>query len=501
MYRQKIQSMRLRIVSIGILSIMVTVCFTSACQPTPEEDIVIPRDNAEKIIFDSKNNAVNPYVYNAPSKAEERFSLFKDSCDVVVDAPVDMPPIKEFPVAKCQTVKFDKQTADRFIDYFAAGGELVTPRVLTKQDYDEMITEEKRGRIEDGEYVVDELTQESVAELEERRAQAPDEDTPTPITDYTMTGTGLNARIIRNNETVGTIHANESLIGFMSPAPYRPFTVYTNNSDTGLDERSDADYSIGMTADEAQGIAENVLSAFGISGFEVNRTMDIYYYGEDLSDIQFGGYHIVFVRGFGGMMPLYITSFSGNPQDRYEYCPPVKTESIQMDIDEYGKVQGFSWQHPIEIVETITTNVELLPFEDIMQRMREYAKQHWAWQYNESEIASKTESVSSDITAQNNNIDVIKIYDIALNLSYIPMKNNADEFMYAPCWVFAYEFTESAATDQEEIDKGLYADQYIILNAVDGGSISVCPADLAREIEQGDISGEIQLPISPDWHF
>ena len=516
MYRQK-SNTRLKMVSTAVLCIMTTMCFMAACQPTPDKDVVIGRDNAEKIIFDSKNKEVMPYDYDIPSEIKERFSIFKGRFDVVVDAPVDMPSIKEFPVAKVKAMKFDKETADRIIDYFAGDCQLVAPHVLTKQDYDEWIVEEKRGRLEDGEYIVDEQTQQSVAELEKKRDEAPEEDTYAPITGYTMDGTCLKARIIKNGETVGTVYANESLISFTSPMRYRPFTVYINNPATGLDERTDADYHIKMTVDEARRKAEELLSSFGISGFEVKETTDIYYYEDDLTDIEFGGYSMVFMRSFGGMMPLYTTYYSGSPEDSYEYCPPVKTESIEINIDEYGKVQRFSWQHPIEIVETITDNVELLPFEEIMQRLREFARQHWAWLYNESKIpasannesetpAPVSESVSPDSTVQNN-IDVIKINNIALNLSYIPLKNSAEEFMYAPCWVFEYEhLTGSDATDPEEerpAERGYvqYAREYIILNAIDGGSVSVYPAELARQIEQGETSGEITLPISVDWYY
>lgn len=361
----------------AVLCIMMTCCFIAACQPTPDKNIVIARDNAESVIFDSVSREIIPNDYNAPSEVRMRFSLFKNSCDVVIDATVDMPPIKEFPVARVKAVKFDKQTAERILGCFIRGGELVTPRVLTKQDYEKLIIEEKRGRLENGEYVVDEITQQSVAELERKRDEAPEEDTYAPITGYTMAD-GLKARVIRGGETAGTVYANESLISFISPAPYRPFTIYSNEL-----ERLDADYDISMTADETKRKAEELLSSFGISGFQAKETTDVYYYGKDLNDIKFGGYSMVFMRSFGGMMPLYTTLFSGTPEDSYEYCPPVRTETIHIDIDEFGNVQGFSWQHPIEIVGTITDNVELLPFEEIMHRFREFAKQHWAWQYNE----------------------------------------------------------------------------------------------------------------------
>lgn len=495
-----------------LLLYMVIMTILSACQPTPEKTPVIQRDNAEKVIFDSKSSEAPPYTYNVPSKAEESFSISEGNCDAVVDASVDMPSIKEFPVAKCKSVKFDKDTADRIINYFAGGGELVTPRVLTKNDYDEMIIEAKRGQLEDGKYVVNEGSQQNVDELEKEREQAPDKETAAPVSGYDIDGAGLKARIIRNNETVGTVRANESSIAFTSPIPFRLFTEYVYNPATGLDERNDADYKIGMTADKAEGKAENLLSSLGISGFQVKKTTDVYYYsGHNMKDIKFGGYSILFMRGFGGMMPFYTTNFSGNKQDKYEYCPPVRTETIEIDIDEYGGVQGFSWQHPIEIVETITKNVKLLPFDELIQRLEEYAKQHWAWLYDEPKKSASAgnnretpapETESPDNTVQKNKKDIIKISGMALELAYIPIKDDSDEFMYAPCWVFKYEESDGSDTadrkEQESVKEGDGPGEYLVLNAVDGGSVSVYPAEVAREIEQG-MGSEITVLIHNDW--
>ncbi len=502
MHIQKETRIRLRAAPIVICSLMI-VCLLAACQPTPGKSIVIQRDNAEKIIFASRNQDISPYYYSFPSHVKETFSLYKEECEVVIDAAVDMPSIKEFPVAKCRSVKFDKQTANKIINYFAGGGELVTPYVHTKQSYDEMIIQAKRGHLVNGEYVVDESTQQEVAELEKEREQAPDEDTYTPISDYTMDGAGLTARIIRNNKTLGTVRARESSIGFSSQAPYRPYTIFIKNPSTGLDERSDANYYIEMTPDEAENIAEKLLSSFGISGFEVKKATDIYYCDKSMRKIKYGGYSFVFMRSFGGMMPLYTTVYSIDSNDSFDYTPPLQTETIQIDVDEYGRVQGFSWTNPIEIVETITKNVELLPFGDMMQRLREVAEQHWSWQYSEPETAASTndhtetpaptaENTFPDNAVQNDNKNVIKITNIALSLSYIPLKDKADEFMYAPCWVFTYE--ESIGREKDSPDEATYGwnndkGQYLMLNAIDGGSVSIYPTEFARQIEKEGASG------------
>lgn len=503
MYRQKTKRIRLRVVLIIIIYTMTSMCFTTACQQTPEQNIVIKRDNAEKVVLNSKNNEVIPYDYNIPTKIEESFLIFENRLNLVVDAPVDMPAIKEFPVAKIRIVKFNKDIASKIIDYFTDGGQLVTPYIPTKQYYEKLIIEEKRGRLINNEYVVDEFTQQSIAELEKKRDQAPNEDIRTPITTYTVEGEGLKARIIRNNEIVGTVRADESKIAFVSPMRHRPETIYLENPVTGLEERIDSDYHMRMTADESRCMAENVLYSLGITGFKLKETTDVYYYREDIRDIEFSGYSMIFMRSFGEMMPLYVTEYTGYPEDSYDYSPPVNTEFILIDIDEYGRVQWFSWQNPIEIVETITKNVELLPYKEIMQRLREFSRHHWAWQYEQGEIPpSATQAVYSNNAAKKN-IDAIKIEKISLNLLYIPLKDNVKEFMYVPCWVFAYhlEFAETSPVIYVPEDGKEMGYNYIILNAVDGGSVSVYPAEFAREVaEQENALGVMRLPISIDWY-
>jgi len=83
-----------------------------------------------------------------------------------------------------------------------------------------------------------------------------------------------------------------------------------------------------------------------------------------------------------------------------------------------------------------------------------------------------------------------KIYDINFSVIYLPIKNNTQEFMYAPCWDFTYkdlnEYTDEQLKRLKKL--GIYiikeeemGEMHIIFSAVDGASISAYSSkDLER---------------------
>lgn len=489
------------IASVFVIFLFVFTCLATACQPTPDENIVLKRDAAETIIRNSSISNETPYDYEIPLSVNDRFEVREDQFDVAIDASVDAPPIGQCPVARAQRMQFETQYLEPIVDYFVGDGELVTPYIPTKQDYEEWIINEKLRYHDNGANIDEESFLQTINELEIKKKQAPIEDVCLPIHSYSIEDGTLNARVIKDNNTIGTIIANETRFCFISHLRHRPSTIFITNPTTGIEEKDVVNYHIEMTEEDAKHHAEDMLSSLGINNFKVCKVSDIYFYNKNNKAIEFGGYTMIFLRSYGGMIPKYITEYWGNPKDSFDYVQPIATELIQIDIDEFGCVQGFSWQNPIKIVDTMTQNVELLPFEQILQRLKDYAKHHWTWHENTNDTSS-----TKDNTKPARSKDVVCIDNISLNLSYLPMKNNTEEFMLVPCWVFTYHYTSESTTGTyqttgcDDSEANQYMNQYIILNAIDGGTISVYPADFAHELgEQEDSLGVIQLPISNSW--
>jgi|GEM_PF-3813136 len=453
-----------------IIQFLLTFFLFTGCQATPEQEVVIKRDSTEQAVMESaKNEETEIEPYEAPEHVEERFTVVEGVLDIVIDADVDVPDVDAFPVASVKSMPITQARADKIRKYFMKDGQLFTYKVQTKADYDAMIVEAKRGYEVDGEYVFDDDSQEWVDELIEQRAEAPDEDIPTEITDYSIDREdGLSGRIFLDGKEIGSLSIREDN-AFMST--YKMFWVDGQTYYTGDDQKLEMKpCDINMTEEEAVESAEKILSDLGIEGMAVKEMHKAYFLDQDKrleDDADYGGYNFVFMRTFGGLMPVKIDGWGMGPNDHFDASPPVDMEVLEMAINDSGELEQFSWRNPAEITGTLTEHVEILPFEDIMGRLEEFSKLQYAYMGE----------------YENDTLWVKKVSKIGLNLNYMPIKNNPSEFMFAPCWYFTYkdsmEYTEEQIArlkergiDPTAIDEQM-GEEYIIFSAVDGASVSV----------------------------
>ena len=457
-----------------IVICIVAMCIT-ACQPTPEKEAVIPKDNTEKMVIEAaKNEQENEaeatekpsFQYETPNHISERFSIVEGALDILIDADVIMPEMESVPVAKIKSSPFTQERADKLREYFMKDGKLVTQYVRTKADYDAMIIEAKRGHEVDGEMVFDESSQQWVDQLLKEREKAPDEDVANIITDYSINGEEeLSGRIIINGEEKGSLSIDEKHFSFYNDKTFRVDKNNRYDDDGNLVEWPTVE--INITEEEAINTAQRFLHELGIEGMDVKEIYKSYYFsGDDIkAEPEYGGYYIVFMRKFGNMMPINIEGYGMGQEDKFEVSPPARAEKIIMGIDDNGSISSFNWSDPIEILEVLAEHVEILPFEDIMTRLKDFSKIQWAY-----------------VGEHPGDIKMIKkINKIELSLNYLPIKNNATEFMYAPCWTFMYkdlrEYTEEQLADMKQ--RGMWmphedemGDNFLIFSAVDGASVS-----------------------------
>jgi hypothetical protein len=468
--------------------LIATMIFMTACQPTPEKEVVIPRDNTEKMVIEAAKSEDETSVeateekpvfqYETPEHVSERFSVIEGTLDISIDADVSMPDIDSVPVAKVISSPFTQERADELREYFMQDGRLVTEYVRTKADYDEMIIEAKRGHEVDGEMVFDEGSQRVVDKLIKERAEAPDEDVANIITDYSIdTENGYSGRLIINGEERGSLYGRKDMFGYNSEKMHRvdDHNIYDDNGE--LMEIPVVD--IAMSEQEAIDAAQALLQELGITDMAVKEIHKAYFYTEyDLQSVpEFGGYHMEFMREFGGVLPINIKGFGIGREDKFEVSPPINVERIDIAIDDMGNIRTFRWKNPIEIVETLTEHVDILPFEDIMARLRDFSKIQWAFMDGYA----------------NTVLMVNKIYKIDFSLVYLPIKNNATEFMYAPCWAFAYRTVPEYTKEQKEdiqkrgiipIHEDEMGTEYLIFSAVDGASISPYSSETYEESQR-----------------
>ena len=485
-----------RFVALILTAVMVAACFTTACQPTPERQTVVQRDE-----LDEKLTGATVSAYEAPDHWTE--TAERDPLTINIDADVILPDVRAFPVIKVEPVPFSQERVDELVHYFAGDRRLVLPHVKTKSDYDEEIILAKRGQEVDGGYEVTDSSLEWVKELEKMRDAAP-EDSPIVYTDATLTydvnqggapdtstsKNYLNVEIEgENGASEGHILAYNYVEGESEGIlfGYYAATDYTRESDikTMVEENRQfqEDYAnepimedpsliqsfqaaeeiyerlklvkIEITLEDAQAQAQQVLHDFGIEGMyllSAQRALLEPYSELTPGVTDEGGYAFEYVRQSGGI-PGYGRRSYGyfNGEEPPEYSPPFEQENVRILVTQEG-IMAFSWEGSARVVETVTENTELLKFEEVIERFKDRV-------FYESAFGIK-----NDYSMQGAMIDVDAV---ELRVGYINVKDNVRQAMLVPVWVFK---TTTSYIRSDGKTRGRNHDSYIF-NAIDGGYI------------------------------
>ena len=388
---------------------------------------------------------------------------------MVVDADVYMPEMDSVAVAGMINNPFTQERADGLREYFMQDGKLVTQYVRTKQDYDAMIEEAKKGHEVDGELVFDSGDERYIERLTEERKGAPDEDVANLITDYPVGGDGFSGRLIVKGEHTGNLFCDENNFWYTGVNPFR----------VEADGKHDDDYptvEINMSEQEAVEAAERLLKELNVSGMAVKETGKAYFYDcsyreyDPWSVPDYGGYLIKYMREFGGMMPVDIESYGMSDRDQYDMSPPLNAEELRIAVDEYGNIRNFIWQNPTEITEILSEHVDMLPFEDIMARFREFSRTQFSYMKDSAAEFKR----------------MLKVSGITLSLFSLPAEDNGGGYTYSPCWAFEYknviDYTQEDLDRLEglgitPLDESEAATNYLIFTAADGASVSSYSAE------------------------
>ena len=489
-----------RFVALILTTVMVAACFTTACQPTPEEPVVVQRDALEEKITETEETAVPEATYEAPNHWTD--SAEKGAMIINIDAAVVMPEVSAYPVIKLEPHVFSQERVDELVHYFAGDRKLYQPNLLTKKDYEDALIQAKRGQEIDGEYVVTEDTKRVVAELEETINNAP-EDSPKIYTDSTLTyktntdGT-IDSSTSKNYLDVqiegdtgpdsGCIYFRNFVDGESNLTEFSYLTTgYIAESNIRAwvedDQRMQEEYDpelvakdtsflesmksneeryqklmsaeINITKDEAQSVAQKAIDDLGIIDMQLiigERALLDPYHGLPSDGSDKGGYVFEYVRQSGGIAGFIRRSWSGNPSENPpEYRPPFEQESVTVVVTDDG-IESFYWNGCAQPIETASENVELLAFEDVIELLKERIFIERA--YEAGFDTTQTITINVD-TAE-------------LRVGYINVKGELNQALLVPVWMFQ---TTGALTAKDGRTFTGMMDEIYIFNAIDGGYI------------------------------
>ena len=352
----------------------------SACQPTPEEDVVVNKGEGTMEAAVAAPAAA-PYRYEAPERWVETFTARDQT--VRIDAGVEVPDDEYHPVLLVERRSFDAQQA---VDYYTAlFGEGVELRE-NQYSYAEVLTDLQntmKGMFveidpETGEQIWApyEGQEEEIARLQQLLAETPAEDTFVPLTAEAM-ALPLTEGMLRLPDGSNMYpYVTSSRWAFNR---YRMIVVQNENwvmqGEATPGEPAHALENIRITEEEAVAMGDEVVAALGVAD-ELRLGSIIRARGvEDYTHQVLGeGYLLDYVLCPEGTIPYhydrYVESSSLRLPEEEEYARPWPQEALEMLVTEDG-VLALAWTVPQRVAGVANENVQLLPFEEIQQHIRD----------------------------------------------------------------------------------------------------------------------------------
>lgn len=413
-----------------IIPLLLTAALLTACQPTPENSVVIYGRGLEERIARSSASLT---AYDAPESWKETIDMKGSDATITFNASISVPDVTSFPVYKVVKAPFNNETIKPFLDYFANNRSAVKPTPATKSEITEQLVYAKK----DGD-------EEWISELEKRYKDAPETAETEYITDWTLDSSEdiIRGFVALDGERYAglTITANFCSYGYGFVFENRMLAA------NGKEEVGE----VSILPEDAVKAAEEMLRKLGIDYMKAYSMQKAQLHNRigisefsDYSDApSTKGYYITFVRNIDGVSGRAYEGETSHEKDDFAYTVPFYQEEMFVYVDEKGDVQAFSWYSPLKLTETVSKNASLMPFEDMKERIRDML--FFVFSYSKLSIT---------------------VDNIEMRMTLVNLPDNADAAMYVPAW-FIHCVQQGKAGRFERT---------IVLNAVDGGRVKESP--------------------------
>lgn len=478
-----------RIAAALMACLMLVVCFTTACQPTPETPPVINKgdDHLEEMIASSAASPVPAVTIdpeqskkeqeealrqalrdrlNAPETYEDSFT--NDKGDITVsfdDAKVEVPAVQSIPAVKVSTCAFSQETVNKIGAYFFKDAQLyVKDDTMTKDELEALIVEVRKSiSIDDNSAF--EGDEKYLEDLERQYETAPKEKEKVPTTtELTQTEYGLGLKVMAN------LDKDEMAEFSVYNGDDRKTLCFMNTNGkyhSRIYDEQPSDIAKGMstTRDEAQAMVEQCLRDIGLEDMRIKSVTveaylsdQIYETGKNKEKMdQFNQQCYVFKvqRVVKGVEVSCVTGSvqmdTDDPnvqQKEPVYSDAVPAEWIHIVVDDTGIVY-FSWSDPSEEEEILSESVTLMPFDEIIEK-------------------AKDNIFYKNYTAYGSECH-IHITSIELGMMRVMKKDAPGEYMMVPVWDFIGSHEHIMDGESHWLPFG---DQsYVTINAIDGSHI------------------------------
>ncbi len=458
------------------------IIFTSflllcACQPTPEEPVVLQKD--QDLMIEQGSATLPPQESYTPPKVPERYQFdFQDGALTIhADAEIVVPS-EPMPIVNVRAQGIPQETMYRLFDLLSNGEELVMQRRTTKAEIAAMIRQWEE-QMDAGPEAWDDMTQEEYqAGLRRKIEKAKESYKTAPETEERRVADGTyddtyvewsktecKTVVAQNQNRWFTVYSYENG-NWDSQFQYTRFPFFSVMNLVRYDEN--IDLPEGLRYADAEAYVETVLAAIG----EPFAIAAVYRVG-DVTDnsgndsLKSGTHYALcfdYVRTVKGV-PLATDTSDFGSSDGSSYSIPWKQESLRIIVDADGIV-SVDWGGPLAVLDPVAEAATLMPFDKI----RGIAEKMLPIIYNPT---GWVETEAMEINVRSARLELIRIRE----------QNNTKELqgMLVPTWVFygtieaRVEYAAETMYQEYGMNGGMpfYNGETMILciNAIDGSII------------------------------
>ncbi|MDO4564077.1 MAG: DUF6034 family protein [Clostridia bacterium] len=446
------------------------ILFTLACQPTPEEDIVVNKGEGDMrdVVQDAPaensldgmagDTAASMQVSSlyARLNAPEYWTMENTDAGFLIvaeEAPVILPLADKLPVAEAELRSFTQEDIDRVASVLFEGKDVKwheNIRVTKEQLMEDILYSQERltlaeegGREES--YIqhwrdrVNEYQEQYLAAPYEADLKQIDLSITTIPNEYREDCQGVSADATIDGDA-WTFYARTGKGNYIR-------AEISTYSSMCLDEP----YKVQLSKEDAIRQASELVAQI-TDELTVCHASPVATPKEQTE--RNWGWQVIFMRGINGVPTAYASEQIGGDMDT-TVSEPVGYEQLTVVLDDKG-LCSFSWHRPMQITGFVSANAELLSFDEVARRAIEHIAARW--KYNAD--------TDKDIR--------IMITRVELGLWRIANRNGG--YYFVPVWHFFSDAEHSKEYYESNYGEGKWEDRKTVI---------------MREVEDsdGDISG------------
>lgn len=447
----------------ALIAICLLLLIQIACQPTPEEEVVVQRDGVileEKIHATPKMPEATEDVGQEPEAEEEATSLPTPNMDeickaqleaykatlpehwndymetsyikITIDADIVVTNEDSFPVYTVKRGKYDMQKLSDIANKMIPGvtgireGDMPLP-----SEYEEAIASlADRGMTEYAKYLFD-------------RQQETEEGSYTETDGISFSDAIKQEWVVKKSDgTSGHISISGNMVRIRTRLEGAIHLQEVLELDGSYQGEGPVYLSPSITQEQAEAMLETFLRENGLEGLSIQSASAARYFTfltrEEISQ----GWQFELVRGYG-YYPIDTFSLASKSQRlrlsaEDSYGAAWSSENMRVYISENG-VEYLQWSDPLEILECVNPCVELLEFEEVQNNLKRLLILGVSW--TDSTVFQPT------------------VTKIVLAAAPQQIKDQPGKAYLMPIWV--------AFLDWHYLDEGVVFTEVVGINAID----------------------------------